>query len=226
MAKGQSGSNAITVWMIIFVGLWLTSTVFLVIMYTGQQDLISENTRLRAAKDKLISAREESSVELVRQAKAGGPTVVGLLESARAQTAEVATGNASDDVATVQSQRDQLLDSFRLDGIVDQPASYQGLSYQSALSKLYEGYRTLYEKWKSAQDHLLQTQGELATLHESAEKLSAAYALRTQEFTDQFATVEAGRSDYRKQRDDEVAAMKRDFEKARALNTEILTKAR
>ena len=49
MAKGQQqGVNAITVWMIVFVALWLTSTVFLVILYTGQEELRTENLRVQS----------------------------------------------------------------------------------------------------------------------------------------------------------------------------------
>ena len=56
MAKGQLQGRATGVGMVIFAALWLTSTVFLVIMYTGQADLQADNERLRQAKDKLISS--------------------------------------------------------------------------------------------------------------------------------------------------------------------------
>jgi len=81
MARGQQqGVNAITVWMIVFVALWLTSTVFLVILYTGQEDLHSENTRLQSANRRLISPAEDKAIDLVKNAQETGPTVVGLLE--------------------------------------------------------------------------------------------------------------------------------------------------
>ena len=226
MAKGQSGVNAITVWMIIFVALWLTSTVFLVILYTGQQDLVSENERLRAAKAKLISPREESSIELVRSASAGGPTVVGLLEQARSQTAEAATGNATDDPASVRGQLDQLLDSFRIERLLDRPESYQGLSYREALARLYDAYRTMHQKWQTSRDNLLEAQAELVTVRESIEALREDYAKKNEELTEQLARIEGDHSAYRQERDKAVEEMAREYEQARTLNTEILTKAR
>ena len=69
MTRIQQGVNAITVWMIVFVALWLTSTVFLVIMYTGQEDLNTEIARLTAANERLISPQQERSIELVRPAR-------------------------------------------------------------------------------------------------------------------------------------------------------------
>jgi len=69
MAKGQQqGVNAITVWMIVFVGMWLTSTVFLVILYTGQEKLNEENVRLRASYAKTINDQQQRSIELAKNA--------------------------------------------------------------------------------------------------------------------------------------------------------------
>ena len=67
--------------MIIFVALWLTSTVFLVVLYTGQEELKSEADRLLQKNDKLVSRQEESSLDIARNARRaseGGPTVAAL----------------------------------------------------------------------------------------------------------------------------------------------------
>ena len=45
----QPGGGAGTIWMIVFAALWLTSTVFLVILYTGQEDLRNEAARAQSA---------------------------------------------------------------------------------------------------------------------------------------------------------------------------------
>ena len=69
MAKGQlQGVGSITVWMIIFVALWLTSTVFLVILYTGQEDLNNELARLRTANDRLISGSAKFAANAIAAA--------------------------------------------------------------------------------------------------------------------------------------------------------------
>ena len=92
MAKSQLQKiNAMTVWMIMFVGLWLAATVCLVILYTGQAELQEEVDRSREAYAKVVSSSEMSSIELAKRGQARGPTVVGLIEGARAHTAELAT---------------------------------------------------------------------------------------------------------------------------------------
>ena len=77
MAKQQSGVNAVTVWMIIFAALWLTATVFLVILYTGQEGMKTDVSRLQASNRKLISSSQSNSLALVKEAREEGPTVVG-----------------------------------------------------------------------------------------------------------------------------------------------------
>jgi hypothetical protein len=228
MAKAQGG-NAITVWMIVFVALWLASTVFLVILYTGQQELLDENARLRLAKDKLISDREESSLALTRAARSfreGGPTVVGLLEEARSVTAEIATGSGDDDVAAVRSKRDQLLKSLEIEKIVDNAEAYVSLSYHQAMARLYEAHRGLHERWRVAQDNLIEVQSELEALRQASETLKADFAKRSQALQEELASIEASRTQYRRERDEAVAAIEREFDDARALQTQVLTNER
>jgi hypothetical protein len=120
MAKQQGGASAVTVWMIIFAALWLTATVFLVILYTGQEDLKTEMKRFQDDNRKLISSSQRSSLALVKEAREDGPTVVGLIEEARSKTAELASGDPADTPASVLTKRDGLLNSIRTEGAVGQ----------------------------------------------------------------------------------------------------------
>ena len=95
MAK-REGLNSITVWMIVFVGLWLASTVFLVILYTGQENLVADHAKMQTKYATAINSQEEKSIDLIKAAQANGPTMVGLQEGARSTTAQLATGEATD----------------------------------------------------------------------------------------------------------------------------------
>ena len=119
MAKGQSGVSSSTIGMIVFAALWLAATVFLVILYTGQEDLKNDRDRMAAQNSKLITPNEERSLELAKSAREGGPTVVGLIEEARSRTAELASGTPADSVAAIKTKRDALISSIRSDGVVD-----------------------------------------------------------------------------------------------------------
>jgi len=101
--------------MIIFAALWATATVFLVILYTGQEDLKNEIASVRGENEKLISRQEANSIALVKSARAGGATVVGLMEQARGETALLASGDPADDPAAVRAKRDGILTEIRDD---------------------------------------------------------------------------------------------------------------
>ncbi len=110
MAKGQrEGFGSLTVWMILFVALWLTSTVLLVILYTNQEGYLNQISRLQDDNQRLIRPGERNAVALFEQALPSGPSVVGLLEDARAETALLATGDDADDAAAVRAKLDDLL---------------------------------------------------------------------------------------------------------------------
>ena len=147
----QQGVNAVTIWMIIFVVLWLTSTVFLVVLYTGQEDMQRQMTAAQSAKNRAISNQEESSLELVRQAREGGPTAVGLIDAARGLTAELATGNADDAPGTVREKRDGILEQIRGDALVERANRYANAPLLEALETLYGAYRTNHASLEDAQ---------------------------------------------------------------------------
>ncbi|MCH7705205.1 MAG: hypothetical protein IIB61_08835, partial [Planctomycetes bacterium] len=79
MARAQQrGSSATTVWMLIFSGLWLASTVWLVILYTGQEELRLRTEQAESKKNRAVSRTEERSIAAFNEAREGGPTLAGL----------------------------------------------------------------------------------------------------------------------------------------------------
>lgn len=229
MAKQQTGVNSITVWMIVFVALWLVSTIFLIILYTGQEDLNNEIARLTTAKERLISSQQERSIDLVRNARPaseGGPTVVGLLEQARGDTAELATGDANDDPATTLTKLNQLLNAIDMDGIVPKSEEFIDLSYHDALARLYDDFRTEHELRQNAEDRLAQLDIEVVKLVEQSATIKSNFEEQASELTVKFNEVEMDRAQYRQERDDAVALLEQEFENRRAQNTAQLTDAR
>ncbi len=227
MARGQQpGNSAITVWMIVFVALWLTSTVFLVILYTGQEELNTENKRLVEASSKLISSTEQRSVALASSARSGGPTVVGLLEGARSETATLATGNAADDVAAIRNERDKLSDAIQSDKLVPNPRKFRDVS-------LLEGWSTLYNEYKAAHALLETTRQGAAELEKEVNRLVEMNATQKNDFdkkasdlASQLAEVEEDRSRFRKERDDAMAKQEQEFATRLKQNDDELTQER
>ncbi len=78
--------------LIAFVFLWLVSTVLLVVLYLDQAAMEDKDAQLQRDIRTLRSTSEKQELqEYFGQARDRGPTVVGLLEDARAATAELAT---------------------------------------------------------------------------------------------------------------------------------------
>ncbi len=227
MARGQQqGVNAITVWMIVFVALWLTSTVFLVILYTGQEDLHSENNRLQSANRRLISPNEDKAIELVKSAQETGPTVVGLLEEARSQTAAMASGEASDSASAVRTKRDQLLRLIRTEGSVSKPDLFEDVSYHDALARMYETFKGEHALRQTAEDRAGQLESQMTQLVEAGTALKNDFDQRAKVNAQQLTQCENDRGAYRAERDKVVEKIERDSEASSKRNDADLTKER
>jgi len=227
MAKGQQqGVNAITVWMIVFVALWLTSTVFLVILYTGQEELNVENLRLRSENRRLISPSEEKAIALVKNARETGPTVVGLLEEERSQTATLTTGEAASSAADVRTKRDQLLRLIRTEGVVSKPDAFDDVPYHDALARLYEAHKAEHAQRQSAEDRAAQLEAEVTQFVEAGTNQKNEFDKRAKDAAQQLERIEADRSAYRTERDKGVEQLVREFEDGRKRNDADLTQER
>lgn len=227
MAKGsQQGVSGGTVWMIVFAAAWLTSTVFLVIIYTGQADLQTEMARLQSNNRRLISPTEDKAIELIKSAQETGPTVVGLLEEARGQTAALATGEGTDAAGAVRQKRDAILKAIRDDNFVPKAESFEEISLHEALTWLYESFRAERELRLAAEDRAKQNEGQVAEFTEASAKQKADFEKKTQETAQQLAECESSHTAYRGERDKGVEKIEKDFKESRERNDLDLTKER
>lgn len=226
MAKGSQGVGGGTIGMIVFAALWLTSTVFLVIIYTGQEELKNEAARAAAENRRLISPAETKSIELAKGASEQGPTVAGLLEEARAQTATLATGEATDAAGAIRQKRDAILKTIMNDKYVPEANTFEDISLHDALTRLYESFRAERELRLAAEDRATQNEGQVAQFVEASAKQKADFEKRAQETSQQLAQCEADRSSYRGERDKGVEKIEKDFEQTRKQNDADLLKER
>lgn len=229
MAKGrQLGFGSLMYGMIVFVALWLTSTVLLVILYTNQEGLRTEIARFQRDNAKLIAPAERNAVPLFKQAREGGPTVVGLLEGARKDTAALATGNEMDDAAAVRAKLDDLLRTIRSDGFVSESEAqdYQDVSYHDALTMLYGEFGKNQALLADATDRVAQLEGEVDKLIEGNAQEKNNLDMRAQEISQQLADVEKDHTQYRRERDEQVAALERRNEDHRRQADADLTEER
>jgi len=226
MARAREGGKAVTVGMIAFAALWAMATVFLVILYTGQEDLKNEITQVRAENSQIVSSQERRSIELIKSARAGGPTVVGLMEQARADTALLATGDPADDPGSVRAKRDQVLSAIRDDGLVEKPSSYEDISLQEALSMLYEAFRTQAALRQELATRAGDLEAQVTRLVEENAAMKTDFEARAAAMTESLTEAESSRESFQADRDASVASIKQEFEKVSEQNTSALTKER
>jgi hypothetical protein len=212
--------------MIVFVALWLASTVFLVILYTGHQGLASDNARLTEDNARLISASERNSVALFKNAKQEGPTVVGLLEGQRAESVRLATGDPADDAAAVQYKLDQHLQKIRSEGLVPQARQFEDVSFDEALSMLYDAFDAEHAQLRAATDRVAELEAEVDRLVKANSEVQDDFDARARELQDRLAQAENERAEKLRERDESLAALSRDFEETRRQSDADLTQER
>ncbi len=227
MTRGQQqGTGTTTVAMVVFAALWLVSTVLLVFIYVDQEELVNDNARLKDDNAVLISQSERNSLQLLQSAHKEGPTVVGLLEGARADTAEAATGEPGDDVATVRSKLDELLRTIRSERIVSSPRRYEDVSYHDALSMLYEAFNSQHAQHQAASDRVGQLEAKVDQLVSANTELQNEFEKRVTELADQLAEAESGRAEMLRERDEALTRLEREFDQRRQQGDADLTEER
>jgi len=222
----QQTTGAITIWMIIFAALWLTSTVLLIILYTGQEELANENDRLTKANRQLVSQPERQSITLIRNLTDNGPTAVGILEDARRQTAALASGEEADDPATIQGKRDKLAEEIARDSLLGDDKAVRGQSLLDIASQLKGALQGDRAKLTEAEQAKQALQADVERLELQTAKQESDFKTLTEETNARIAEVEADRDRYRAERDGAAENMEREFETRRRQNDDALTQER
>jgi hypothetical protein len=226
MARTQQGGiSAVTVWMIVFVALWLGTTVVLVILYTNQEDILASNRQLKADKARLISASEDRDLEIVK--KTGpGQTVVGLIEDQRARTATAATGSGTDDAATVIAKRDAFIDSVIADRVVQNSKQYRDASLLEAIQLIYTEFKANHRILADMKSRMDEQDDRLAQLIETNAAQQAGFAQQAEEIQQKLIAAEQDAAQRIETRATAVTDLEQKFDGERARADATLTAAR
>ena len=203
-APSAGGFTAVHVWMIGFVFLWLTSTVLLVWLYTAQEDLKSTNEELQGENQRLARAAEKSSLRWYTDASESGPSMVGLLEEDRKQTAMIAVGQEIADAGTVRGIVKPFFEEIRRDGIVEDVSAFESIQLLPAMKVLYEEFRGEHELRGDAEARATQADEALRETVETQQALQAEFDATTDDLKGQIARLERERADYAAERDKQV----------------------
>ena len=189
-AQGQGGFSAIHVWLIVFVALWLTSTVLLVILYLDQEKNVGAASELRDNLAKVISSEGKRLPQWTESKTGTGNTTVDLLEAARASTAELVSGNPSDQPATLRSNFDSTVSVIQQDPTIQAGgAPFAASTYAGALDDMFQRYKAAAAARQEAQAAVAKMTGELNALRATQTGQKDEFVAQAQALRDEIVKV-------------------------------------
>ncbi len=195
--------SAIHIWLIVFVALWLTSTVLLVILYMDQEAVKKDNADLRAEVQQLISPQGRSLPQFT-EAKSSPKTMVDLLEDARAKSAQLLSGNGEDNPATLETKLKTQLDAIRADRRIEDPEVLGAGSCLDALAAIYSQFQMKADALAEATKGVDELSEELNALRAAREQQQKSFEQKAEELSKQIAGIVQDQESYRKERDEQV----------------------
>ncbi|MCB9849742.1 MAG: hypothetical protein H6817_03465 [Phycisphaerales bacterium] len=226
-AQGQGGITAIHIWLIVFVALWLTSTVLLVILYLDQEKLAKDDTAIKDEIAKVIGSADKQLPEWTSARPGSGSTMVALIEAQRADTAELASGARDNRIAALRESFDAATSAMQADRFIQQSGTpLVTTSYADALDDVYRRFRAASEALEQAEqgskDMAAETErlrgmqagqkdeyaAQAEALRAEVEKLRGEYEASQQEHEDKVASFEKQIEDIQQNCTDDIQAQR------------------
>lgn len=212
-AQQQGGVTAIHVWLIVFVALWLTSTVFLVVLYLDHEDKGKAVDTMKSKFAKVISPAGQSLPEYSDARDAPGSTMVDLIEASRGDTAELINGNRTDIVSNLRAELTTRLDKYKADQNIETKSDFEGVTLLAALDAMHNLFRIEAETRKQAEQGVTQLQADLAVLRDAEERRKKDFSEAADKLEGDVVKIGEDRDQYRVERDEEIDAFDAQIEK-------------
>lgn len=203
-AQGQGGISGISIWLFVFVGLWLVSTVLLVMLYTQQEKKDQAVDEITALYAKVVSSASRSLPQFTEGRAGEGLTMSDLLEKARSETANLAVGDPAASLDKVRSALDAQLEKITADERIDDKSLFAGVSYDGALRAMHELFRTEADARAEARQGLDDLTAEMDSLRDSYAQIQADFDKQAEELKGKVNEIEAARGQYGDERDTQI----------------------
>ena len=171
--RSGGGLTSVHIWLIVFVVLWLGSTVAFVVLLTGREALTNQNTDLLTENNLLITLAEKNELSRYRDRTGPGMSMIGVVEKERQDTVALITGSGLDDLATARAKQSGLVQQIRSDGLVD------GVTPDDALLTTLT---TVYDRLTNLQDAFDEMRQSNQALTRNSETLTQKLAQQEQMF--------------------------------------------
>jgi hypothetical protein len=212
-AQGQGGFTAIHAWLIVFVALWLTSTVLLVILYLDQEKIQTAADQMRLDLEKVIRA-EGRRLPQWTEAKAGaGTSMVDLIEAARGDTAILVSGNAGDQPAALRQRLESWVERIRNDPHVQESGTpFSATSYADALDDVFGRFQAAAAARAEAEQGLARLTRELETLRGTQTGQKDEFVAQAEALRNEIATLRASYDESRARHAERIATFEQQRE--------------
>ena len=217
---GVGGYQVPVIWFIGAVVLWVVSTVLLVLLYTDQAKIKEDLARLRNDGNQLVKPGERDALRRYFD-RAQGRSLLGMLESERAATTALLTGDGSLDYPSAAKRFSDALQAITGEGRLDSAGEFSNTNALQAISTLYgafKGRQDEADRLASASEALRkETEGLRATIAEERDRFGA----KSQELEQQI--VQLLQNDYeafRSSRERQVEDLRATLEQLREENAQ------
>jgi hypothetical protein len=181
--------------LVVFVVLWLASTIGLVVLYTGQTKL--EQDREAALKDmaKIATSAEFSQYQALARP---GQTVLGRMVEERRSMAKAITGSEGDDWPSAQRQIADKYLAIKTAGRIDNAESFSPDSLLGAVDTLATGCGKERELRMQADANLGKARARITDLTDARDKASQQFDATVATIATQLKETNAQLTDYQK----------------------------
>lgn len=210
VARSGGGLSAVHVWLIVFVVLWLGSTVGLVIMYTDRQKLMDERDNAVKQKRLLATANEESDpmfLEFKRYASSlqpNQPVVRTMLDEIHALAGRI-TGDTTHTGRDAVARLDKTLEAIRTARIVPSPEQVSPAEgVVGILARLHRWYADQRTALELAESKLKESTTQLTAAQATIQELESKFDSTAGDIKQQVDSLQVAKNEYEASKQAEI----------------------
>lgn len=206
-AKPSRRGAALTglhVWLVVFVCLWLVSTVLAVLMFTNQEKLRTAQTQAEAQRNALANSADLATpaIQVLQQsAVASAPprSLVRLMQDNLRLAASRLTGNPDNDLKAIETQWNGLVDEIAADGKVPNPEQIgRGTGAIPGLRQMYEWFAAEREGKQTALNSLAEANKALEEANARVKTLEDEFKSKLGDMEKKVAGITADKDEFNK----------------------------
>lgn len=181
--------------LVVFVVLWLVSTIGLVILYTGQTKLDQDREAAVKDKDKVASSGEFAQYQSLAKP---GQTILGRMADDRRGLAKAITGSDAEEWLPIQRQIVLKYEAIKEAGRIENAATFSPDSLLAAVETLHTGQAKERDRRTQAETGLKQAQAQLTELTKARDQVTQQFDQTVAGIASQLKETQAQLASYQK----------------------------